>query len=260
MKSWIHELSESYVRGRVSVRRDLKENYVSLTEEQRFVLLSENVLNYIDEQLQNAYGFGWNDLSEERKKSLAQILTLGLLGRRQVPTSTQFGGRSPEDRMHDNVDVDDNPDPDNPSAYRWTEDDPAPKSVNSRGFFGGLKQKLIGASKAEEEKLQRAKTRRETGPESTPYVPSTMPKTRTSKREIRQMQTWQTPTYWDGGDMRGGHDRTGEVVVGHEDVEEYQDPRTGAWRDVKRYGKPTGEPEQLPRKIGSGHGMRWNDK
>lgn len=70
MKSWIHELSESYVEKRLPVRRDLKENYVSLTEEQRFVLLSENIRNYIDEQLQNAYGFGINDLNEEQLNSL----------------------------------------------------------------------------------------------------------------------------------------------------------------------------------------------
>jgi len=70
MKSWIHEISESYVSGHKPVRRDIKENYVHLTEEQRFDLLSENVLNYIDEQLQNAFGFGIGDLSEEQRENL----------------------------------------------------------------------------------------------------------------------------------------------------------------------------------------------
>lgn len=70
MKSWIHELSESYVAGHKPVRKDLKENYVSLTEEQRFGLLSENVLAYLDEQLQNAYGIGIKDLNEQQLNSL----------------------------------------------------------------------------------------------------------------------------------------------------------------------------------------------
>jgi len=65
MKSWLHKISESYVSSKVTPRKDLKENYVSLTEEQRFSLLSENVLVYLDEQLQNAYGFGIYDLNEE---------------------------------------------------------------------------------------------------------------------------------------------------------------------------------------------------
>ena len=70
MKSWIHEIAESYVAAYKPVRRDLKENYVSLTEEQRFNLLSENVLVYLDEQLQNAFGFGMGDLSEEQLNTL----------------------------------------------------------------------------------------------------------------------------------------------------------------------------------------------
>ena len=70
MKSWIHEIAESYVSGHKPVRRDLKENYVQLNEEQKFGLLSENVLNYLDEQLQNAYGFGIGDLSEEELNTI----------------------------------------------------------------------------------------------------------------------------------------------------------------------------------------------
>lgn len=74
MKSWIHEIAESYVAGHKPVRRDLKENYTSLTEEQQFALLSENVLNYLDEQLQNAFGIGIGDLTEEEMKSFIQHL------------------------------------------------------------------------------------------------------------------------------------------------------------------------------------------
>jgi hypothetical protein len=72
MKSWIHEIAESYVSTHKPVRRDLKENYVSLNEEQRFGLLSENVLNYLDEQLRNAYGFGVNDLTEEQLQTILE--------------------------------------------------------------------------------------------------------------------------------------------------------------------------------------------
>ena len=74
MKSWIHEIAESYVSTHKPVRRDLKENYVSLNEEQRFGLLSENVLNYLDEQLRNAYGVGVNDLTEEQLNELINAL------------------------------------------------------------------------------------------------------------------------------------------------------------------------------------------
>ena len=70
MKSWIHEIAESYVSTHKPVRRDLKENYVQLNEEQKFGLLSENVLNYLDEQLRNAYGVGVNDLTEEQLNEL----------------------------------------------------------------------------------------------------------------------------------------------------------------------------------------------
>lgn len=72
MKSWIHEIAESYVAGHKPVRRDLKENYASLTEDQQFGLLSENVLNYLDEQLQNAFGFGISDLTGEDLNALAK--------------------------------------------------------------------------------------------------------------------------------------------------------------------------------------------
>lgn len=74
MKSWIHEIAESYVSGHKPVRRDIKENYVQLNEEQRFGLLSENVLNYLDEQLQNAFGFGVSDLNEEELGIIIQSL------------------------------------------------------------------------------------------------------------------------------------------------------------------------------------------
>ena len=70
MKSWIHDISESYVASHKPVRRDLKENYVSLNEEQKFSLLSENVLVYLDEQLRNAFGFGLGDLTEEQLNTI----------------------------------------------------------------------------------------------------------------------------------------------------------------------------------------------
>jgi len=67
MKSWIHEISESYVAGHKPIRRDLKEHYASLTEKEQFDLLSENVMNYLDEQLQNAYGIGIDYLEEKQQ-------------------------------------------------------------------------------------------------------------------------------------------------------------------------------------------------
>jgi len=70
MKSWIHEISESYVSGYKPVRKDLKENYTSLTEEEISNLFSNNILNYIDEQLQNAYGIDVNELQEQEKQEL----------------------------------------------------------------------------------------------------------------------------------------------------------------------------------------------
>lgn len=70
MKSWIHEISESYVSGYKPVRKDLKENYTSLTEEEISNLFSNNILNYIDEQLQNGYGIDVNDLQEQEKQEL----------------------------------------------------------------------------------------------------------------------------------------------------------------------------------------------
>lgn len=80
MKSWIHEISESYVSGYKPVRKDLKENYTSLTEEEISNLFSNNILNYIDEQLQNAYGIGVNDLQEQEKQQLNEALPLILMG------------------------------------------------------------------------------------------------------------------------------------------------------------------------------------
>jgi len=77
MKSWIHEIAESYTSTHKPVRRDLKENYISLNEEQKFSLLSENFLNYLDEQLQNAFGFGVSDLTEQE---LGQLIRDQLRG------------------------------------------------------------------------------------------------------------------------------------------------------------------------------------
>lgn len=80
MKSWIHEISESYVSGYKPVRKDLKENYISLTEEETSNLFSNNILNYIDEQLQNAYGISANELQEQEKQQLDEALPAILLG------------------------------------------------------------------------------------------------------------------------------------------------------------------------------------
>lgn len=257
MKSWIHEIAESYVSGHKPVRRDIKENYVHLTEEQRFDLLSENVLNYIDEQLQNAYGFGWDDLTEERKKSLAQRLTFGLLGRRQVPEYRSAAGATPQNRMHDVLGADLDPDPDQPSAYRWTENDPAPKAGTERGILGQLRQKLIGASGSDERALQRGAERRRTGAEREPDRPDTRPQRRTVSREVT---AWQPESRIEGkfnfnkGDVDpdevrpAGHYPTGKT----ERVEQHWDANAEEWRD----GDGGGQSWQAGGIIGSGHGMR----
>jgi hypothetical protein len=65
MKSWLHNIAESYIQETPATRRDLKEHYSLLSEEEKFALLSENALKYLDEQLKVAYGFGIGDLTEE---------------------------------------------------------------------------------------------------------------------------------------------------------------------------------------------------
>jgi len=256
MKSWIHEISESYVSGHKPVRRDIKENYVHLTEEQQFDLLSENVLNYIDEQLQNAFGFGWDDLTEERKKSLAQRLTFGLLGRRQVPQTDRGFRSSPEDRIHDRT-IADEPDPERPSAYRWTENDPAPKPVSKRGILGQLRQKLIGASAADEGALQRGAERRRTGPERGPDKPDTRPERRTVTKDVKAWEPESTiKGEWDSGlyDVRADKTRpAGYYPTGKtERVGQYWDQGSQQWKD----GSGGGSAFERGKIIGSGYGMR----
>jgi len=259
MKSWIHEISESYVSTHKPVRRDLKENYASLTEEQQFNLLSENVLNYLDEQLQNAFGFGWDDLTENRKKSILKAVTFGVLGRDQVPSSRQFGGASPEDRMHDMVDADDNPSTEDSeqSAYRWTEQNPAPKAKSERGILGRIKQSLVGASRREEDALTQARTERSTGPEKEADTPDTRPERRTVNRDVKE---WQPERRTRGqfnfnklDDDPDEYHPAGWYPTGkREPVDQYRDQRTGEWRD----GIGGGQAAKKGRRIGSGHGMR----
>ena len=74
MKSWIHEIAESYIAGHKPVRRDLKENYTSLTEKERFNLLSDNITSYFNEQIKNAYGFSLNDITQEQAGTLLKSL------------------------------------------------------------------------------------------------------------------------------------------------------------------------------------------
>lgn len=66
MKSWIHEIAESYVAHNTTKRFDLKENYRLLSEEQRLNLLYENMALYLDSQLENAYDLNIEDLNEEQ--------------------------------------------------------------------------------------------------------------------------------------------------------------------------------------------------
>lgn len=70
MKSWIQELSESYVQSRFPVRRDLRENYAHLTEQQKLNLLYENTALYLNSQLENAYDLNLDDLNEEQLAEL----------------------------------------------------------------------------------------------------------------------------------------------------------------------------------------------
>ena len=74
MNNWIHEISKSYVAAHKPVRRDLKENYASLTEKQRFGLLSDNITSYFNEQIKNAYGFSLNDITQEQAGILIKSL------------------------------------------------------------------------------------------------------------------------------------------------------------------------------------------
>jgi hypothetical protein len=66
MKSWIHEISESYVEKRRPARKDLLEHYRKLDEQQKFDLMKYNMMVYLDEQVRNAYGVSLEELNEEQ--------------------------------------------------------------------------------------------------------------------------------------------------------------------------------------------------
>jgi hypothetical protein len=66
MKSWIHEISESYVEKRRPARKDLLEHYRKLDEQQKFDLMKYNMMVYLDEQIRNAYGVSLEELNEEQ--------------------------------------------------------------------------------------------------------------------------------------------------------------------------------------------------
>jgi len=92
MKSWLHNISESYIYETPATRRDLKEHYSLLSEEEKFGLLSENALKYLDEQLKVAYGFGIGDLTEEELgKVLQSLFEAGRAGRAKREHAKEFG-------------------------------------------------------------------------------------------------------------------------------------------------------------------------
>lgn len=62
MKSWIHEISENYVSVNMA------------TKDKKIGLLQENILNYLDEQLQNAFEFGISDLNKEQISNLLEYV------------------------------------------------------------------------------------------------------------------------------------------------------------------------------------------
>lgn len=79
MKSWIHEISESYVEKRRPVRKDLLEHYRTLNEHQKFDLIKYNMMVYLDEQVKTAYGINLEDLNEEQLNELVGGL-MGAIG------------------------------------------------------------------------------------------------------------------------------------------------------------------------------------
>lgn len=98
MENWIHEISKSYISSFSPKRKDLMENYVSLNEEQKLELFSQNVHSYLQEQFKNAFGFDINELSEENIKSFLSML-LEYKGAEEVAARTEkAGGNSDEAR------------------------------------------------------------------------------------------------------------------------------------------------------------------
>jgi hypothetical protein len=80
MKSWIHEISESYVEKRRPARKDLLEHYRKLDEQQKFDLMKYNMMVYLDEQVRNAYGVSLDELNEEQLEELFGGLMGGIGG------------------------------------------------------------------------------------------------------------------------------------------------------------------------------------
>ena len=91
MENWIHEISKSYISSFSPKRKDLMENYVSLNEEQKLELFSQNVHSYLQEQFKNAFGFDINELSEENIKSFLSML-LEYKGAEEVAARTAAAG------------------------------------------------------------------------------------------------------------------------------------------------------------------------
>lgn len=100
MKSWLHNIAESYMYDTLATRKDLKEHYNVLTEEEKFTLLSQNTLKYLDEQLKTVYGFSINDLTEEELGSV--LMELWSEGRYRHPTEMIL--RNPRDKSIEIVD------------------------------------------------------------------------------------------------------------------------------------------------------------
>ena len=97
MKSWIQEITESYFSTRKPVRKDLKENYNSLTEKERFNLLSDNITSYFNEQIKNAYGFSLNDITQEQAGALLKSLFEEGVGKYDGPAPDEGSTVVPED-------------------------------------------------------------------------------------------------------------------------------------------------------------------
>jgi hypothetical protein len=95
MENWIHEISKSYISSFSPKRKDLMENYVSLNEEQKLELFSQNVHSYLQEQFKNAFGFDINELSEENIESFLSML-LEYKGAEEVAARTKKAGGDSE--------------------------------------------------------------------------------------------------------------------------------------------------------------------
>jgi hypothetical protein len=128
--NWVRTLSESYIQN------NRPTNLQEQLDEQ--MALNEELLSLVD-ALCEELGIDINDLLEQRKKSLLQKLTFGIAGRQQVP-ETERDLESGE--------------------YDWKDAEPdvkKPEPQTKRGLFSNIKQKLIGASREDDEALNLAK-------------------------------------------------------------------------------------------------------